>query len=112
MPNLDPIDAIEVRAGPRRTTVIPHGELDMATADRLSAEIEAVVGRGAADILLDLRQLSFIDVTGLRVVVRHACRDDVRVSVVDGACAVARLVELVGVPDEVHFVSPSDLEAG
>ena len=44
-----------------------RGELDIATAPLLEDAFEVAVGSGADRIVLDLRATTFIDSTGLRV---------------------------------------------
>ena len=52
------------------TTVLTlHGELDLASADRLSARLAELRDRGEP-VLLDLDQLEFIDSSGLRVLLQ------------------------------------------
>src|SRR4051794_8096219 len=60
--------AIEVRPARERVVVAPRGELDLATTEGLEAEIDGLVNAGFAEIVLDLRGLSFIDSTGLCLV--------------------------------------------
>lgn len=42
------------------------GELDIATVSRLVAEIDALVKLGHTKIVLDLKNMKFVDSTGLR----------------------------------------------
>jgi anti-anti-sigma factor len=50
-----------------RATVRVRGELDMATAPRLTHELTALIeGEGAQSLTVDLGGVSFIDSTGLR----------------------------------------------
>ena len=48
----------------------PHGELDLATVGTLQAALDGIEGAGR--LVLDLRGLSFLDSTGLRLLVRSA----------------------------------------
>ena len=48
--------------------VAPAGELDIATAAALERELASVGATDAATIVLDLSGLTFIDSTGLRIV--------------------------------------------
>jgi anti-sigma B factor antagonist len=45
------------------------GEIDVATSPRLRAELASVLDRGARTIVLDLSAMSFIDSSGLGVLV-------------------------------------------
>lgn len=50
-----------------------QGELDMATAPGLGRTLDTAIGTGPATIALDLRELTFVDSTGIRVLIT-ACR--------------------------------------
>jgi anti-sigma B factor antagonist len=95
--------SVETRPDRRRVLVIPRGELDLATVDAVSKEIDELVVRGFGQIVLDLRQISFMDSTGLRIVLHHARRDDVFVTVIDGPDAVSRLFDLTGARSAIRF---------
>ena len=56
--------------------VAPVGELDIATVYKLESEVARLLESGFARIVLDLRGLSFIDSTGLCLVLRLAARSD------------------------------------
>lgn len=58
---------VESRNGVARVAVI--GELDLATASKLSRELAGVERDGAGAIMLDMRDVSFVDSTGLHAVV-------------------------------------------
>ena len=52
-----------------RTVVRLEGELDASTAPRLVACFDDLLARGVTDIVVDLGRVSFIDSTGLGVLV-------------------------------------------
>src|SRR5439155_4034554 len=54
-------------AGSPRVTVA--GELDLATAEQLEAQLKQVESSGPGTLVLDLRELEFMDSTGLRAVI-------------------------------------------
>ena len=59
-----------------RAVVVIRGELDLATAPELEAAIQARLDEGQ-DVVVDLRELAFMDSTGLRVIVSaHARAQD------------------------------------
>jgi anti-sigma B factor antagonist len=75
-------------------TVTIRGELDLATAPRLDAELERLHGDGLERVVIDLRRLEFLDSTGLESIVRfhrRATAEGVDVAVVRGPRAVERL---------------------
>jgi anti-anti-sigma factor len=94
---------VEVRPDRSRVVVIPRGELDIATVDAVTAEIDELAARGFAQIVLDLRCVCFMDSTGVRLVLGQCRRPDVQVTVVDGSPAVSRLFDLTGVRGIVPF---------
>lgn len=50
------------------------GELDLATAPRVAAALDAVITEGAVEIVFDALAVRFVDAAGLRVLVRAARR--------------------------------------
>jgi len=61
-----------LRVQPDRASVrvAPIGELDLATVDRLHATVEELVAAGFERVVIDLRELVFIDCAGMRRAVR------------------------------------------
>ncbi|MEX0665717.1 MAG: STAS domain-containing protein [Acidimicrobiia bacterium] len=56
-------------AGDDEWIVTVHGEIDVATSPRLRTELHDCLERGARTIVLDLEAMSFIDSSGLGVLV-------------------------------------------
>ena len=99
----DPRFAIGVRTANGRAFVIPRGELDMATTDEVAARIDALVRDGHEVVVLDLRELTFMDSAGLRLVVEQTRSADRQVSLIDGTEPVARLFDLTGLRPHLPF---------
>ena len=81
-------------------TVALAGELDLATADEVEKELLRVEATDAASIVLDLSGLTFMDSTGVRLVVNAHARsraDTNRLTLKRGQAAVRRVMELSGV---------------
>jgi anti-anti-sigma factor len=76
------------------TRVALDGELDLSEADRLERRLLEVERSSPPTLLLDLRDLTFIDSTGIRLVLEADAR----------ARRDARRLALVRGPDEVHRV--------
>ncbi len=95
--------SIAVLPDRRRVVVVPHGEVDIATVDQLAAEIDELVGRGFDTVALDLRATSFLDSSGLHLLLRQCGRTDARVTLIDGTPAVRRAIELAGVRHLLRF---------
>jgi anti-sigma B factor antagonist len=104
----EPFD-VEIRPARRRVVVAPRGELDVATTDRVADEIDGLVAAGFDEIVLDLRAVSFMDSTGLRLVVRQARRRDASVRIVDGPVPVARVFDLTGMRAELPFLAAHEV---
>jgi anti-sigma B factor antagonist len=54
------------------TVLAARGELDLATAPRLTARVEAMRQTGARSVLVDLSGVEFCDSTGLRALIGAA----------------------------------------
>ncbi len=94
----------EVQASVRngRHTLLLSGELDLAVAAELEATILGLCGEGVSAIELDLSQLTFMDSTGLRVMLgaRELCAEHgYDFLVTPGSGQVQRLLELTGTID-------------
>jgi anti-anti-sigma factor len=93
--------SVSVERSGRSMTVRAVGELDLATLPLVSDPLRrALERREAASITLDLRQVSFIDLRGLRMLItanRLAGRNGYRLRVMCGG-AVGRLIELTDQP--------------
>lgn len=84
------------------------GELDLANAGTLEQELEAALGNGSGGVVVDLGELSFIDSTGIALLVRTAGDggEDGRVRFLRSkAPAVTRVLELTGVEERLPFAA-------
>ena len=91
-------------AGGGIARIRPAGELDMATVDQLEARFREAHGAGFRRIVADLRELEFMDSTGLTLLTRWtlgAQRDGYEFAVVPGDEQIRRLFELTGL--SAHF---------
>ena len=83
-----------------QTVVVVHGEIDLATCDRLWSVVEAACARSRR-VVIDLRETTFMDSTGLGVLMRahralSASNDVLTVRTVAGS-TVRRILEVSGV---------------
>jgi anti-anti-sigma factor len=88
--------------------IAPYGELDLATAPDVERELHRAERSDAAEIVLDLSGLSFIDSTGIRLVLDADARsraDGGRLKLLPGRGAVHGVFRLCGVVDRLPFVS-------
>jgi anti-sigma B factor antagonist len=81
--------------------VVPTGELDLATAPALETALaRAFHAAGAGSVVLDLRELEFIDSSGLRTLLtarRQAEEAGASFSLVAGHRGLERTLEIAGV---------------
>jgi anti-anti-sigma factor len=76
------------------------GELDLRTSPELEVRLERVFNTDAELVILDLRQIEFMDSTGLRVLLaahQRAHGSGRRFALVRGADQVERVLTLTGV---------------
>lgn len=84
-------------------TVVATGDIDAHTAPDLWSALEAMSADGA--VAVDLSGVSFIDSSGLRVLVRaHRRQGDGQgsLTLVNPSQAVARLLDITGLAGELH----------
>jgi anti-sigma B factor antagonist len=107
---IDPHDiSFDVRLEPHRDRmrVVPSGELDIATAARLDAAMREQFEAGFVHVVADLRELTFIDSTGIRTlwqVHEQARRDGARLSVIAGDGDVLRALSVTGLLDHMDVL--------
>jgi anti-sigma B factor antagonist len=89
--------------------VRPLGDLDLDTVHRVESALMELRAEGCRNLVLDLRGLTFMDSTGLRLVIRWhaAARDDgFRLAVVPGPEVVQRVFRLTGMDTQLTFAEP------
>jgi anti-sigma B factor antagonist len=94
---------VEIRPDRRRVFVKPHGEVDIDTVDQLRAAVDDLALRGFEAIVIDLRPTTFMDSSGLHLLIDAARRTDARVTLIDGPKAVSRVFDLVGMRAVLPF---------
>jgi anti-sigma B factor antagonist len=80
------------------------GELDLASSPALEEELERAATSDASLVVVDLRDLEFMDSTGLSVLVRahqRAAESSHRFGLINGSPQVQRLLTLTGVADRL-----------
>lgn len=108
--------SVEVHRDQHATIVVPRGELDLASAPKLEAELMAAWESGVELVIVDLRCVDFMDSTGLRVVIEahQRARDRARrFGVVDGGDQVHKLLTMTGTLNALGVAaSPDELLDG
>ena len=79
--------------------IAPCGELDIATTPELEQALADATADGVDEIVLDLRELSFMDSTGLRALAQANSRAEaagVSLSIIRGPRQIERVLEISG----------------
>ena len=95
--------------GDDRVTFTPRGELDLATAPELEDKVLGAVREGGRVVVLDLRELTFMDSTGVRTIVAahqvaEETGNELRVVRPQRESAVSRVIEISGIDDALGLV--------
>jgi anti-anti-sigma factor len=98
---------VDTAAG--RVTFIPRGELDLATAPELEEKVLAALNDGGQAVVLDLRELTFMDSTGVRTIVAaHQTAEEtgaaLRVVRPARESPVSRVIEISGIDEALGLV--------
>lgn len=107
--------AVEARTQRRTALVALRGELDLVTVSKVAEVIDDLKREadGMRHVVLDLRGLTFMDLIGLRELVRqneYARAHRLNLAVVRGSDAIHRMLELTGVEEQLVLVDdPDDL---
>jgi anti-sigma B factor antagonist len=89
-----------------QVVVAPRGELDMATVGALEQELKSLRDAGFAALVLDLRGLSFMDSSGLHLVMRWAAdasNDGFKFELEPGPAPVQRIFELAALNETLPW---------
>ena len=96
---------------PGQTRVVLSGELDIASAGELEDQLAAIEGDSPGTLVLDLRQVDFVDSTGLRALIaadERARSQGRRLVVVRGPDAVAHLLAVTQLDQRFEIVDDPD----
>ena len=105
--------AVDVQRRDDVAIVKPHGELDLATVETLRGALDGI--EDARRLVLDLRGLTFIDSTGLHVLValdERAQRDGFQLAIVAPAAPADQAIQLSGLDRALPFAAADDAAAG
>jgi anti-anti-sigma factor len=98
---------VDAQPEPWGVRVCPIGEIDLATVDSIRRKIDECVAAGCGRLALDLRSVTFMDSTGLHLVLdaQAAAREEGwELLVVEGPDSVQRVFEVTGLRDRLPFV--------
>ena len=113
--------AVEIRRRDQVTTVLPRGELELTTVETLRSTLDEAIAETlsaalggmehGARLVLDLRGLSFIDSTGLHLLValtERARRDGFQLMLLAPAAPADRAIQVSGLDRTLPFAAPVD----
>ena len=106
----DEILTVTLRREPGCTHVVVAGELDIATAGRIEREVRVLLAGGCAAVAIDLRELEFIDSSGVHELLRcrdHALTRGARLHVLVAPGPVSRALDMCGVRGVLDGGSPA-----
>jgi anti-sigma B factor antagonist len=86
--------------------VLVSGEIDLSSGSHLDGALKQAEAGNAKLIVVDLERVTFMDATGLGVLVRHASTEG-RLRITPGPPQVQRLFELSGMRAHLPFYSLS-----
>ena len=87
--------------------LVLRGELDLSTVDKVEQELAALEAEGERLVVLDLSGLTFLDSTGLRLMVtadQRAQKDGRRLVIVKGPETVQRVFSITKLDETLEMV--------
>ena len=93
------------------SVIAPHGEIDVATAPGLRDSLDKVIGRDGGLVVVDLTAVTFIDSTGLGVLIgaqRHCDEAESELRIVVTDPRIRKVFEITGLTH--HFALHDSLE--
>jgi anti-anti-sigma factor len=97
---------VDIEPDRQRVIVRPVGDIDLASATDVEAPLFELLDRGFTHVVVDLRRVTFLDSSGIRMLVnahKHAQELGARVSVRLGSEASRRALELTGMLDYLEI---------
>src|SRR5438270_4267374 len=91
---------VQVRSEDRAVVLAVEGELDLASSPTLAQELDRVRDADVDLLIVDLRELRFMDSTGLHALIKAnktATDAGRRFAVIQGGAQIQRLLSLTGV---------------
>jgi len=103
-----PAFSIAIESDHDAARVTPTGEIDLLTAPQLRDQLRGLIDTGCARIVLDLRQVLFLDSSGLHAIIdahARAKQEKRELTLIPGPAAVHRLFEITGTAERLPFVA-------
>jgi anti-anti-sigma factor len=102
---------IDVQTTDERTLIALSGELDASTSTYLYAKLADLEVENALNVVLDMAKLSFMDSSGLGVIITEHTRlkrSGGKLTVYSPSSSVRRLFEITGLTEELDIVPVSE----
>ena len=107
---------VELRTENRASVLVITGELDLSSTPELEGHLAEAFRSDVKQVIVDLRELEFIDSTGLSVLVKanqQAHEAGCEFGIVNGGAQVRRLLSLTGVTERLRVADePEELLSG
>jgi anti-sigma B factor antagonist len=87
------------------------GDFDITGFKQLDEELGGIQSNGRPTVTLDLRELTFIDSSGIRVILRADARARAlgeRLRLIAGPDRVQKVFQITRLDDQLEFVDPGD----
>jgi anti-sigma B factor antagonist len=95
--------------------VCPVGEIDLDTVSEVRDRLDELRAAGFRRLILDLRGVTFLDSTGLRLVLdadAAARADGFDFALIEGSAKVQRVFEVTGLRAALPFIDPPQGDGG
>jgi anti-anti-sigma factor len=105
--------SVDIVPDQEQVRVSPAGEVDIATADQLRQPIAELLEAGYRRVVVDLRQVTFLDSTGVHTLIQ--CHERARdrgasMSIILGGPATRRVLDITGIIDHLQIERSRDLD--
>ena len=99
--------SVEVARDDHRLAIIPAGEVDRSTSEKLDDAVRAAEATDAKRIVVDLSKVTFMDSSGLKLLLEAHARsqaDPNRLRLIRGSRRVQRVFELTKTEEKLPFL--------
>ena len=106
---------LKIHAQGELVQAVLSGEIDLSTVGEVQERLDEAVADGPRVLVLDMREVTFLDSSGLRMLLRldrHQRERRRRLVVVPGGRRVTRVLELTGTDRELELVEDPEEVTG
>ncbi|HEU4976079.1 MAG TPA: STAS domain-containing protein [Baekduia sp.] len=101
---------VHVHQDGKTVVVAPSGELDLVSAHALGVPLAAAAEHGVTRVVLDLRELTFVDSSGIGLILkfrRHFAAEGIEFALIRGEPRVQRTFALAHVEPLLPWTEPA-----